>query len=90
MLMTAAICSGASVRPGLTATTMEADDLSPSLDTNEVDLAIDRCTRAEAMASIVGDALRQLAFEAAAEAHVLHELRHAQRVILVHQFRAGR
>ena len=36
------------------------------------------------------DALRQLAFQAAAEAHVLHELRYAQRVILVHQLQAGR
>src|SRR5476649_517421 len=53
ILMTAAICSGARVRPGLSATTIEAEDLSPSLATKEVDLAIDRCTRAEAIASIV-------------------------------------
>lgn len=33
-----------------------------------------------------GDALHQLAFQAAAKADVLHELRDAQRVVLVHQF----
>jgi len=36
------------------------------------------------------DALRQLAFQAAPEAHVLDELRHAQRIVAVHQFQAGR
>ena len=49
----AAICSFDSVWPGLTATTTEAEDLSPSLATNEVDLAIARCTRADAIASMV-------------------------------------
>jgi hypothetical protein len=58
-------------------------------DTKEVDLAIDRCTRACDRVQR-HDRLRQLAFQAAAEAHVLHELRHAQRVVLVHQFQPGR
>ena len=53
MLTMAAICSFDRLRPGLTATTTEADDLSPSLATNDDDLAMARCTRAEAMASRV-------------------------------------
>ena len=36
------------------------------------------------------DALCQFAFQAAAEAYVLHELRYAQRVVLVHQLQACR
>src|SRR5471032_1130077 len=89
ILMTAAMVSGVSVRPVLVATTTEADDLSPSLEMKEVDLAIDRWT------GVVDgvqrhDRLRQLALQAAAEAHVLDELRHAQRVVLVHQLQAGR
>ena len=53
MLTIAAICSFDSERPGLTATTTEAEDWSPAPTTKELDLAMARCTRAEAIASMV-------------------------------------